>query len=744
MKKLDKPFARGRMAKAILTATALPLAFTPVPAYAVLEEVIVTATKRKRSIQEVPVAVTAFSTESLDNLVMLELRDLQEQTPSLIIGQVAGTSASPFISLRGQIQSDPSVSTLDPSVGIYIDEVYVGRAQGSMVEMFDIASVEILKGTQGTLYGRNTTGGAIKIATIKPEPGEPVSGYVGGAIGNFESERYEGAVSFPLGETAAMRIAARHNESDGWAEALTVDPDTGATTASSPSAGRDADLFRASLVWDATEALRISVGGEYYKNDDVAQLTKDLGGDRFRSDFTFDKTADFHAAGASFSAEGTIENRSVDLTVDYSFDSFDVKAIFAHREFEFDNLFDVDGTSYDALALSLGIEGEQQSFELQFSGLALNDRLDWLTGLFYFEEDNEDSTQIDYFGFLIDYPGDSRTESMAAYAHLVYAITDDVNLTGGLRYTEDTKELDGANRLAGGCVYDLSNPDVSDPGFDYFGAPAGCSISSSEDFDFVSWALGLDWQIADSSMVYAKAGTGQRSGGLQMRGTGLAFSEILGKVVNTNAPFDEEEVLEYEVGIKNEFLDGRARLNLSYYYTDYTEYQTSEVISVSTFVLNLGDATIQGVELEASIELIDGLLLGGFYSWIDFEYDDPDIESSTPGSKWGVSVNYAIPASYGEWNTSLSYSYKDETGNASENIWLPIDAYGLVNGRIGLDLENGIRVSVFGRNLTDEEYIYDLLSSFVADPSIGLDPNNFAVANMAEPRTYGVEFRCAF
>ena len=150
MKKLDKPFARGRMAKAILTTTALPFAFTAVPAYAVLEEVIVTATKREKSIQEVPVSVTAFSTDMLEKMVMLDLRDLQEQTPSLIIGQVAGSSASAFISIRGQIQSDPSVSTLDPSVGIYIDGVYVGRAQGALIEMFDIASAEILKGAQQT------------------------------------------------------------------------------------------------------------------------------------------------------------------------------------------------------------------------------------------------------------------------------------------------------------------------------------------------------------------------------------------------------------------------------------------------------------------------------------------------------------------------------------------------------------------------------------------------------------------
>jgi len=350
-----------------------------------------------------------------------------------------------------------------------------------MMEMFDIASVEILKGSQGTLYGRNTTGGAIKVETVKPEPGEPTTGFVGGAVGNCDSVRYEGAVSFPLGDTAAMRIAARHNESDGWGSALTIDPLTGDTTDSTDTNGRDADLVRGSLVWDATENLRLS---------------------------------------------------------------FDVKAIVAHRDWEFLNVFDVDGSSFDLLSTVLDAGGDQDSVEIQFSGLAFDQKLNWLAGLYYFEESATDATVISFGGNPIDYLGEVAAESAAVFTHLVYAFTDDLSLSAGVRYTEDTKELDGENRLFGTCVYNPSSPGVS---------PDGCSASFSDDFDFVSWTLGVDWAFADSAMVYAKASQGQRSGGQNIRGSGPAFSPDQQAVVDTTAPFDEESVVDYEVGIKSEF-----------------------------------------------------------------------------------------------------------------------------------------------------------------------------------------------
>ena len=412
------------------------------------------------------------------------------------------------------------------------------------MEMFDIASVEILKGSQGTLYGRNTTGGAIKVETVKPEPGEPTTGFVGGAVGNCDSVRYEGAVSFPLGDTAAMRIAARHNESDGWGSALTIDPLTGDTTDSTDTNGRDADLVRGSLVWDATENLRLSFNAEYYENDGAGQIIKELGGDRWTLPITFESTPDWNKTGTSFEPESSVENETYDLSIDYSFESFDVKAILSHREWEFDMRMDTDASSFGLLDTFLDADGDQDSVEIQFSGLAFDQKLNWLAGLYYFEESATDTTVVSFGGNPINYLGDVAAESAAVFTHLVYAFTDDLSLSAGLRYTEDTKELDGENRLFGTCVYNPSSPGVS---------PDGCSASFSDDFDFVSWTLGVDWAFADSAMVYAKASQGQRSGGQNIRGSGPAFSPDQQAVVDTTAPFDEESVVDYEVGIKSEF-----------------------------------------------------------------------------------------------------------------------------------------------------------------------------------------------
>lgn len=726
--------------KLVLAVSAASLACTSLPSYGQgLEEVLVTATKRSQSLQDVPVAVTAFNTEQLEQNVMLDLRDLQDRTPSLFIRQSQGTSAAVIVDIRGQVQNDASVTTLDPSVGIYFNGVYVGRAQGAMLELFDIASVEVLKGSQGTLYGRNTTGGAIKVETVKPEPGEPATGFVGGAVGDYDSVRYEGAVSFPLGDTAAMRIAARHNESDGWGSALTIDPLTGDTTDSTDTNGRDADLVRGSLVWDATENLRLSFNAEYYENDGAGQIIKELGGDRWTLPITFESTPDWNKTGTSFEPESSVENETYDLSIDYSFESFDVKAILSHREWEFDMRMDTDASSFGLLDTFLDADGDQDSVEIQFSGLAFDQKLNWLAGLYYFEESATDTTVVSFGGNPINYLGDVAAESAAVFTHLVYAFTDDLSLSAGLRYTEDTKELDGENRLFGTCVYNPSSPGV---------APDGCSASFSDDFDFVSWTLGVDWAFADSSMVYAKASQGQRSGGQNIRGSGPAFSDLQQAFVDTTEPFEEEDVLDYEVGIKSEFMEGRARLNAAYYYTDYSDFQYSEVIAVSTFVTNLGDAEVQGVELEGTFLIGEGLRIGGFFSWLDFDYDDSTLESESPEFKWGVDVNYSRSVDYGEWNATLGYTWTDERREISaaandSNSFLPMDDYSVVNGRVQLAFNNGITIALFGRNLTDEEYSTSYLSSMLGTVGF-LDPDEAGIYAPGAPRTYGAELRYSF
>ncbi len=727
----------------VLAVSAASLACASLPSYGQgLEEVLVTATKRSQSLQDVPVAVTAFNTQQLEQNVMLDLRDLQDRTPSLFITQSQGNSAAVIVDIRGQVVNDASVTTLDPSVGIYFNGVYVGRAQGAMLELFDISSVEILRGSQGTLYGRNTTGGAIKVETVKPEPGEPTTGFVDGAVGNYDSVRYEGAVSFPLGDTAAMRIAARHNESDGWGSALTIDPLTGDTTNSTDTNGRNADLVRGSLVWDAAENLRLSFNAEYYENDEAGQVVKEQGGDRWIAPATFEKTSNWNDTGASFKPEGKVENETYDLSIDYSFDSFDVKAIVARRDWDFLSTFDVDGSSFDLLSTTLDADGDQDSLEIQFSGLAFDQKLNWLAGLYYFEESATDSTVVSFSGNPINYVGEVSAESTAVFTHLVYTFTDDIFLSAGVRYTEDTKKLDGENRLFGNCVYNPSSPGVS---------PDGCSASFSDDFDFVSWMLGVDWEFADSAMVYAKASQGQRSGGQNIRGSGPAFSDIQQAVVDTTAPFAEESVVDYEVGIKSEFMEGRARLNAAYYYTDYSDFQYSEVIAVSTFVTNLGDAEVQGVELEGTLLIGEGLRIGGFFSWLDFEYDDSALESESPKFKWGVDANYTRSVDYGEWNATLGYSWTDERADIlavlnDSNIYLPMADYGIVNGRVQLAFDSGITIALFGRNLTDEEYSTNYLGSFLGNPLAGglLEADEAGIYAPGAPRTYGAELRYAF
>ena len=190
-----------------------------------LEEVTVTARKKTESLQDVSVAVTAFSPEMIKDSGIYNVSDLQIMTPSLNIYPSEGASASPIIELRGQVQADSTAITLDPSVGIYINGVYLGRAQGTMSEMFDIAGIEVVKGPQGILYGRNSTGGVLKIETVKADPGAGLTGFVSTTAGNYDAQIVEGAINLPLTDSAAIRIAARNNKRDGWTDQAIMGPD---------------------------------------------------------------------------------------------------------------------------------------------------------------------------------------------------------------------------------------------------------------------------------------------------------------------------------------------------------------------------------------------------------------------------------------------------------------------------------------------------------------------------------------
>lgn len=712
-------------------------------AQGVLEEVVVTAQRREASLQDVPVAVSVFTPESIEEKSLLNVQDLQFWTPSLLIQPTPGAGTNPTINLRGQAANDPTTLTIDDAVAIYFNDVYMGRSQGAIQELFDIQSVEVLKGSQGTLYGRNTTGGAIKIATVQADPGGDVTGYTAAEVGDYESYRIEGAINLPFGPDMAVRLAARHNESDGWGKTVFFDQDSTVSKGSSNTFGRDADVVYLSYVWDASDRIQIALNGDYYNDDNAVGHVLEESGDLLTDDGLVRFSSKRKKVALNRKGFNEVENWGASLSALYEGDNWMTRVILAHRDGETKYGFDSDGTTIDLLFSDFNPEADQDTVEIQFQGLAMDERLDWLVGLFYFNETGQDDSNFAATGIpsAIIFSADHvKNESKAIFSHLIYSLTSSVELGAGLRYTEDDKELRGQNRFFGGCVYDPSSPGVS---------PNGCTGDFKADFDFVTWSANVNWHADESTMLYLRAGKSYRPGGLQIRATGVQYSELLDDFVDTTTPYDEESVIDYELGLKSDMLDNRLRLNAAIYRTDYTDYQMSTIVGgTSTYVFNAGDAEIDGVEAETTYLLTDKLSLNAFMSWLDMNFKDGLVESAAPEWKYGVGFNYTTDTRYGNWLASLNYSWTDEKNSSDpefneNNRFMPEDDYFLLNGRLQLTLGD-ISLALIGRNLTDEEYtsqVYPQLSLVMAG---FLNNDEAATAVPGGPRYLGFEARYNF
>lgn len=530
-----------------------------------LEEVVVTARKQEESIQSVPVAVTAMSADQLAATSTFTVNALAKATPSLNITVGAGDPNSSVVALRGQVQND-TLLTLDPSVGIYLDDVYLGHSVGSNLDLFDMDRVEILAGPQGTLYGRNTTGGAIKLISKKADPSAGYTGYISQAFGNYDNSRTEAAANIPLIEDVlAMRVALMHHERDGYGIYNIVDPITQDVLKRHEARDKNADGARLNIVYHATDRLSFTLAGDYSDTRNGGDFRYNMPGEIRLDASTYVRSTDNHfRANSNFANFADARVRGGSLTADYGFDFVDFKMIYAYRDVDTGYGADIDGTSsVDVFANSILYKNvAQQSLELQLTGSSFDDRLSWVAGLYWFDEEGTDIS-TSYAGTYTNQNmrvvgGRVESTSISPYVHTAYNFLDDFTLTVGVRYTEDEKGFRGqaynppqAQFPAGRCIYD-GLPDPS---------PSTCFFDQEKDWDNISYTVGIDWQITPDIMVYLKRNTGYRSGGQNLRG----YDQI------TQQPFDEETIGDWEVGVKSTLLDQRLRLNASAYRSEYED-----------------------------------------------------------------------------------------------------------------------------------------------------------------------------
>jgi iron complex outermembrane receptor protein len=735
-----------------------------------IEDIVVTARKREENLQKVPISVTALSAIALKNQSVQTVKDIQYQTPSLTINPTNSDRNNLSVTIRGQNVSDTLLS-VDPAIGIYIDGVNYAKTLGTeLAVLTDVTRVEVLKGPQGTLFGRNTTGGALSVTTKLPN-------------GNFEGEatlrtdefsRIGGSavLNVPLdGDNLALRLVGSYDHRNSF----------GQNTALGNGIGGDLDGggIRGTLLWKASSAVEVILRGDYAKTSTTPQAWKsrDLvigapGALSAMAEVLAEMPAGTTPAQArdayiSGSNSGKFWNTSNDVTglhslvksyggsatinIDLS-DSAKFKSITSFRSMSRDTLMDQDGSSFHILKVN-GITSQKLwQEEAQFSGKALNDRLDWIIGGFYSRETGNDGTlawALEKINPTVSVTvGDVINKSAAAFGQITYRVTDELSLTGGLRYTEDSKDLVSRNHTENlsGVVIACAVPGLT---------VATCldGQTYSGKFHNLAYTAVIDYKVTPDVLVYAKTSTGYRSGGFNLRGTANPATRV---------PFLPEHVTDYEIGFKGDFLDHRVRINLAGYRSSYNDIQRSILIPIptspftTTVTLNAASARIWGLEAELTVKPTDALTLRASGAITDAKYlvfkdqvggDFSGLKfGATPKYTYTLSAGYNVPIASGPLHLQVDWAWQDTIYYFPTSLYNGLtktpdlrgqDAYGLLNMRISKTFENPrLDVAFFVRNVLNRKYY-----------SVGLDTSTSLGFNSGvpgDPRVIGAEATIKF
>lgn len=713
-------------ALAALVAWTPGQAQTPTTGSSAIEEVVVTARRRDEKLQEVPVAVSAFSGESLERRSVSDITNLAAIAPGLQIAADPRGTGFTRINIRGQ-EASSSASTFDPAVGLYFSEVYVGRTSGSLLtSMQDVRSVEVLRGVQGTLFGRNSNGGAIVITPNAPDASK-VSGSLGISYGRFNRTEYSAVVNVPVVEDKfAIRAMINRLERDDMQKSLTTGYGFG---------NRDRTSGRLSAQYDVTPDLYVNVMYDYSKLNEHGTIS--VNPLALRPGQTYNQTLSGELGIARVQASG-VTGRAV-----YQRDDLQVKSIVAFRTVKAFYTRDLDATLAPTVDTT-GLNGTHQvSVELNASGVVLRDAapfiksVDWTAGVFGFHEYGYDNS-FNPWSPTITLPGtrwkqvDIDNKSRAAYGQAELHFTEQASAWAGARYTKDDRYVRSGTFNFNACVT-VPRATVEN-----------CQIFNSKKNGFWSWNGGLRYQFTPDINTYVRVARGVRSGGLDN---------------NTTVAFEPEEVTEYEAGVKADWLGHRLRTNVAVYSSDYRNIQKSTTIIVNGGPLattsNAAKGKVKGIEFEGTANVGAGFSLSGTYSYTDAEYqeflfrasngtvsDFSDKEfADTPKTTYSLSANFDHSVEgAGDFNARVDYSWRSRIFMDISNSPLLVQpAIGLVNARVGWTpsfMFGSLQpeLSIWGKNLTDKKY------------------NVSAVLNGAQPvlirtderRSFGVELKGRF
>lgn len=693
--------------------------------------ITVTARRREESIQDAPIAVTALGADDLDAIGAVDLTDVQKVTPNATIEVARGSNSTLIAFIRGVGQQDP-LWGFEPGVGLYIDDVYVARPQGAVLDIFDIERVEVLRGPQGTLYGRNTIGGAIKYVTsrLSDEP----EFEAGVSVGSYNQLDYMASGSLPLGDTFAVGGALARYTRDGFGENVFTGAD---------HYNKDIIAGRVSAEWTPRDDLFFRLAYDRTEDDSNAKHGYRLIPGVTNGEPVLDDVYDTRGGAGD---RNSVETEGLSLTGEWRVnDWLTLKSITAGREDYTDTPIDFDALPVNDFDVPAFYENEQ--FTQEFQALFDTGRWSGVAGLYYLNGAYEGAfdTVLGNLGVNAPTYGDVSKISLSAYADVTYDINDVWSVSVGGRYTEDQTRASVIRQTFLGAA---PSP--------FLGGTGGLLLATGSNFtsertdDQFSPRVNVTYEPSDALSLYASYSQGFKSGGFDPRGNAGPVGTVQYDVITRG--FDPEIVDSFEVGAKGSLADGRIVYRAAAFYSEYTDQQitvqTSEVdpaTGLDTFVstvLNAGESEYMGLELEGSAFITDAFSIDYMLGLIDAEIveltttqadaggnpievdiSDQYVVQNTPEYTWRLAANYemAMPNGYGDLRLTAGVSYRDDinlfnvpnTGEPVALAGLPttplpaLDAntsYTLLDASVIWDFSENWRFSLIGRNLTDEEY----------------------------------------
>ncbi len=722
--------------------------------------------------QDVPVSVSVANAEDLERQGISATTDLTNIVPNLqfsTFGTLTGNNSAAQVFIRGIGQTDATAG-VDPGVGVYIDDVYMGRSVGGAMDFRDIASTQVLRGPQGTLFGRNTIGGAVLLTSNRPGAGNTFR------IGAGEDSLFEALLAGDIvdNDTFGLRGSIGARSRDGYVTREVDGIDLG-----------DDNMWTGQLTaeFDPSANVNILVRADYTKEDEngspfvfldinetaafpmIASAFAGCPGSSFPPPTPVPNVDDARCAN-DFQARGsftnggtgevfsTVENSGLSAVATWDVnDSWTLKSITSARQLEWTGARDADNTPILILYTNYASEADQfsQEFQAQFSG----DKLDGVIGAYYFDETNKDRVIVQ-----LGTPGTSydtnrvelSTEAIALFSEWTYSVTDALSVTGGLRYTKEEKTIQGSWFNVAGV--DTPEPAIPTTLCPTVGAPtAGCLFVGltpyTEEFEAVTGSANVSYRFNEGLMAYASYSQGFKSGGFNMRYNALLNAD------GSPLAFDEETADSFEVGFKAN-PSSSVRLNGAIFSTKYDDIQLTYRVGPAPLLFNAGEATINGAELELYYMPTERITIDASVGILDAEIDSvaavPNLGAQTPTatvtagdqlprapeSEFHVGGSYIFQMGENyELTPRLDLTYRDSLFFDAGND-IGEDAVTLLTGSLTLaNLQDDWRLSLKGDNLTDEEYL--LAGTTSASTATGYSEGIFA-----RPRSFAVVFTKGF